>query len=1106
MVRTVKKFDYSFKILHEEVSPTDLFPDKTHEAVTETLFKLIENSDKGITIGLEGGWGSGKSTVIEFLKEKVQKSNSKTIFFLFDAWAHEGDPLRRIFLESLIKALNPKGTDPYLNKLLPEITGRKKTVIVNTDKKTSNLANFLSISALLVPLGAALLSAINYDHIYFPWAHGTSPNFAFIFGLIFCLAPFFVLGIWAKWGERDQTTKKIKWHLIHSDSTENYTQDITEDGERTSIEFERFFQKIIQHSVGNDPNQKFDRCIIVVDNLDRVDSKHFINIWSTLQTFFQYRSSQGSSSADWMKRLWFIVPYDRDGLTQTWESSTPENSYDSLAQSFLNKCFQVRAEVPEPVMSAWCGFCITATNRALINWPTDEKEIIVNTFQRYRSRLDSSPTPRQIHNFVNQVGLLGMRWGGIMSAEAIALYAIFRQKFSYKELRQQLLEQGMPGNFDSTGDQQTIKMELAGMLFGVVKEKGVQLLLAPEIRSTLTNGDGKSLKELIDAHGSAFWVAWDAIKKEILPSDTHSEEYRISSTKAIYFGMDESRKRISQEIKVFEKVWKSSVDRWDYRRADYTESLSLMKNMVANSGDFIDWLNQTIQRKLVVLINDVSTIDSKVLKQFEAQVNLLTKFGKPIPRLTYPSLNKQNWIAWLDLLETAKVSITQILPASGVIRELGSDITLEGNTIEEALLEQLLKTYKVFPSSKEWDSVTESLVAWGIRPQKELSNNEAYKLMLKLSNRAESKPSIKECLSGTAFWVRGVSEDLEVVDSLPILIGSVLLDSLQKNANVSDELKEYWQNGDATEEVMSSAFEYLSEYGDLYALWFIAKDQLNKFATSLIESNLDKRNLYIYSSGVLNLESYKWSEDTIEKKVIKSLSEFGGLEQATTKLNADPLEYANVLWRLQKSGDIKAVKIVKEVIENLSADNWTKSFDDDSWTLNCLSDNSVKLDHRYKDAFERYFSKSLQKNIPSEWICENFDLLLGKCIDKNLVIKNLAENYFESDDDGLSDKGFKSVSKELSAFVKDLDQAQVMSRLCVWLDKKLWDRIEWLIESGFRVKGKPLESLSSRTLTALTQPNSPEISGALDRLMKICKVSNPSAKMPVKVRKPRIKK
>jgi len=1106
MIRTVKKFDYSFNILHEEVSPSDLFPDKTHEAVTDTLFKLIENSDKGITIGLEGGWGSGKSTVIEFLKEKVQKSHAKTIFFLFDAWAHEGDPLRRIFLESLIKALDPQSKDLYLSNLLPEITGRKKTVTVNTDKKTSKLANFLSISALLVPLGAALLSAINYDHIYFPWVQGTSPNFAFIFGLIFSIAPFFVLGIWAKYGERDQITGKIKWHLIHSDSTENYTQDITEDGERTSIEFERFFQKIIQHSVGSDPNQKFDRCIIVVDNLDRVDSEHFINIWSTLQTFFQYRSSQDSSSADWMKRLWFIVPYDRDGLTQTWKSNAPENSYDSLAQSFLNKCFQVRAEVPEPVMSAWCGFCLTATNRALHNWPVDEKETIVGTFQRYRSRLDSSPTPRQIHNFVNQVGLLGMRWGGIMSAEAIALYAIFRQKSSDKELRQLLLDQGLPGNFDSTADQQTIKMELAGMLFGVVKEKGVQLLLAPEIRNALTNGDGKILKELINTHGSAFWVAWDAIKKEILPGDNHSEEYRISATKAIYLGMDESRNRVSQEIKNFEKVWKSSADRWDYRRADYTESLTMLKNMVSNSDEFVEWLNLTIQKRLATLINDVSAIDSKVLKQFEDQVNLLHKFGKPIPRKIYPNLDKPNWISWVTSLEVASVFISQILPANGVIGGLGLDIALEGNTIEEELLNQISKTFKVYPGSKEWDSVTENLVAWGIRPQRELANNEAYKVMLRLANRTESKPSIKECLSAPAFWVRGISEDLDDVDILPILVGSVLIDSLQKNANVSEEIKEYWQNGDAAEELKLSAFESMSEYGHLNALWYIAKDELNKFAISLIESNLDKRNLFISAAGALNLKHYKWSKSLIEKEVIKSLSQFGGLDLALANFKSEPLEYASILYRLQKSDDEKAIKIVKEVIENLSEENWSKSFIDGSWTLNCLSSKSIKLDHRYKDAFEHYFSQMLQQDTATDWIWSSFDLLLGKCIDKNLVLKNLTEKFIGSGDDGLSDKGFKAVSIELSAFVKNSDQAQIMNRLCIWLDKKLWDRIEWLVESGFKVKGKPLESLSSRILTVLAQANSPEISVVIDRLMKICKVSNPAVKKPARVRKPRLEK
>ena len=92
---------YKFKILSEDVATQYLFEDQTHERVSENLYQTIKDASKGVTIGLEGSWGSGKSTVIKLLKDKLAKNNEeKTLFFMFDAWAHDGDPLRRIFLES----------------------------------------------------------------------------------------------------------------------------------------------------------------------------------------------------------------------------------------------------------------------------------------------------------------------------------------------------------------------------------------------------------------------------------------------------------------------------------------------------------------------------------------------------------------------------------------------------------------------------------------------------------------------------------------------------------------------------------------------------------------------------------------------------------------------------------------------------------------------------------------------------------------------------------------------------------------------------------------------------------------------------------------------
>jgi putative protein kinase ArgK-like GTPase of G3E family len=65
--------NYDFTLLREEAVEADSFEDRTHDKIAETLCKLIKTEKGGVTVGLEGTWGSGKSAVISILHCKAQK-------------------------------------------------------------------------------------------------------------------------------------------------------------------------------------------------------------------------------------------------------------------------------------------------------------------------------------------------------------------------------------------------------------------------------------------------------------------------------------------------------------------------------------------------------------------------------------------------------------------------------------------------------------------------------------------------------------------------------------------------------------------------------------------------------------------------------------------------------------------------------------------------------------------------------------------------------------------------------------------------------------------------------------------------------------------------
>lgn len=84
-------------LLPDSPAQTDAFG--SHERLASAIAELISSDTGGKSIALTGSWGSGKSTVITLLKSKLE---AYARVFVFDAWAHEGDPLRRAFLERLI--------------------------------------------------------------------------------------------------------------------------------------------------------------------------------------------------------------------------------------------------------------------------------------------------------------------------------------------------------------------------------------------------------------------------------------------------------------------------------------------------------------------------------------------------------------------------------------------------------------------------------------------------------------------------------------------------------------------------------------------------------------------------------------------------------------------------------------------------------------------------------------------------------------------------------------------------------------------------------------------------------------------------------------------
>jgi hypothetical protein len=303
----------SVTLLDDEPAEVDEFGAKGHEQVAQAIADLVRNESGGKVVGLEGSWGSGKSTVVRLLKEEVEtagEGSPDTRVVVFDAWAHQDDPLRRTFLETLIDSLHASKwlSRAMADELLGELTGKHSKVHTTSTSSLSREGQFAAGAAALIPLGVVLVS--NHLHAWHRRAIG--------FGVVLLVLPVVVvLVFWLakQVGVRlggDQQTSGTRHRLASirpfsffaKDQDTDTKTDSIEHGDPTSVEFETLFSRALDAALRDDR-----RLVIVLDNIDRVDEETARAVLATMQTFTGFSGLVANKAF-----VWTLIPYDPDGL------------------------------------------------------------------------------------------------------------------------------------------------------------------------------------------------------------------------------------------------------------------------------------------------------------------------------------------------------------------------------------------------------------------------------------------------------------------------------------------------------------------------------------------------------------------------------------------------------------------------------------------------------------------------------------------------------------------------------------------------------------------------------------------------------------------------
>lgn len=552
------------KLLSDVPAKVDKFG--PHQRLATAIAHLVTTEDGGKCIGLEGGWGSGKSTVIQLLRRELEPEDctdgrpANSLVVVFDAWAHQGDPLRRTFLEKLI--------DRVVAKWLPEQgehwatkkqeLGKQKTEAnTHTEPNLGLWSKILIVAVFLVPLGLALLSSALKTEVV-PWWRGAGiawkTTTEYVLGTLFTAAPLVVLSVpwFVKWccGKKPKWRNRLSkaglgffledssclWALFGSKIVTDVHNETIQTPEPTSIEFEKTFGDLMSEALCSSPIEPSDheerRVLLVLDNLDRVQPEDALTVWSTMQTFLQASEHE---RPPWFDRVWVLVPYDPDGIECLWDDQDHKNEKadadaetdaeddaeavvrdiqpTTVTSSFLDKSFQVRFEVPPPMISGWRGYLLDRLRDALSGCTDSDLHMVVNIYAMSR-QADAPPTPRQLKLFVNQMGVVLRQWGSLFPLAQVAYYVMLRHCGRCVRVTD-LVAKLQSGNIPEPRFRRLLGKDsqenLAAMVFNVEPKQAIELLLKDKLIDALEAADGDELAKLATIH-TGFWAVLASIE------------------------------------------------------------------------------------------------------------------------------------------------------------------------------------------------------------------------------------------------------------------------------------------------------------------------------------------------------------------------------------------------------------------------------------------------------------------------------------------------------------------------------------------------------------------------------------------------------------------
>ncbi|BDD12583.1 NTPase (plasmid) [Fulvitalea axinellae] len=469
--------------INSKPTAEDQFEGKSHQRIANSIAEHIKDGNNSLKVlGLEGGWGTGKSTIIELIKENLSDTHH---LYVYDCWGHQEDSQRRAFLEEqtldLLSSdddlLETKTEHIDLSGVHHEVTWTEKIKFLLAKKRETNQKTVPKLSFGIVIVGLififtpilALISDILGDS-----NQATLLKLLFSASLLILSTTIWLLSTLYK----RFISKSKKWinlsslfYIYKGKQLEDTTLEIFSEIEPSVKEFKEWM-----HSISKSLKSK--ELIIVYDNMDRLPPENVKEIWSSIHTFF---------AEEKYPKITVIIPFDREHLSEAFK-----NGNSTTTNEFLNKTFSIIYRVSPPVLTDWKNFFVTKFKEAFGDSENQEIQLVLTIYDRLTSKF----TPRDIILFINELVTLKRIWGEEIKLRYIAIFSK-KKDYILENPQETILKNDYLDSLgDLLSDDAELQNNISALAFNVPLEKASQVLLLRDIELALRQEGQNGIIEL----------------------------------------------------------------------------------------------------------------------------------------------------------------------------------------------------------------------------------------------------------------------------------------------------------------------------------------------------------------------------------------------------------------------------------------------------------------------------------------------------------------------------------------------------------------------------------------------------------------------------------